>query len=62
MHFLQGVLIRNLCHGQSHTVIIIPESLGTVKTLYNVTRYNRIFNIRHKFPGNRSVPINIPSL
>ena len=30
----------------------------TVKTLYNVTRYNRIFNIRHKI----AVSIKIPSL
>ena len=36
--------------------------LNTVKTLYNVTRYNRIFNIRHKFAGNGSVSIEIPSL
>ena len=35
---------------------------STVKTLYNVTRYNRIFNIRHKFGWNGSVYINIPSL
>ena len=34
----------------------------TVKTLYNVIRYNRIFNIRHKIAGNRSVSIKIPSL
>ena len=34
----------------------------TVKTLYNVTRYNRIFNIRHKIAGNGSVSNNIPSL
>ena len=34
---------------------------NTVKTLYNVTLYNRIFNIRHKFAGNRSVSIKIPS-
>ena len=32
------------------------------KTLYNVTRYNRIFNIRHKIAGNGSVSIKIPSL
>ena len=25
---------------------------GTVKTLYNVTHYNRIFNIQHIFVGN----------
>ena len=31
-------------------------------TLYNVTRYNRIFNIRHKIAGNGSVSIKIPSL
>ena len=34
----------------------------TVKTLYNVTRYNRTFNIRHKIAGNRSVSIKIPTL
>ena len=33
-----------------------------VKTLYNGTRYNRIFNIRHKIAGNGSVSIKIPSL
>ena len=33
-----------------------------VKTLYSVIRYNRIFNIRHKFAENRSVSIKIPSL
>ena len=38
------------------------KNLYTVKTLYNVTRYNRIFNIRHKSAGNRSVSIKIPSL
>ena len=35
---------------------------NTVKTLYNATRYNRIFNIRHKIAGNGSVSIKIPSL
>ena len=40
--------------------IIIPMPY-TVKTLYNVTRYNRIFNIRGKFAGNGSVSIKIPS-
>ena len=30
-------------------------SCNTVKILYNVTRYNRIFNILHKFAGNGSV-------
>ena len=34
----------------------------TVETLYNVTPYNRIFNIRHKIAGNGSVSIKIPSL
>ena len=34
----------------------------TVNTLYNVTRYNRIFTIRHKYAGNGSVSIKIPSL
>ena len=35
---------------------------ATVKTLYSVTRYNRIFNIRHKYAGNGSVSIKIPTL
>ena len=26
----------------------MSEAANTVKTLYNVTRYNRKFNIRHK--------------
>ena len=34
----------------------------TVKTLYNVTHYNRIFNIRHIIAWNGSVSIKIPSL
>ena len=34
----------------------------TVKTFYNVTRNNRIFNIQHKIAGNGSVSIKIPSL
>ena len=34
----------------------------TVKTLYNITRDNRIFNVRHKIAGNGSVSIKIPSL
>ena len=34
----------------------------TVKTLYNVILYNRIFNIRHKIAGNGSVSIKTPSL
>ena len=35
---------------------------GTVKTLYIVTHYNRIINILHKYAGNGSVSIKIPSL
>ena len=34
----------------------------TVKALYNVTRYNRIFNIPHKIAGNGAVSIKILSL
>ena len=34
----------------------------TVKHLYNVTLYNIIFTIQHKFAGYRSVSIKIPSL
>ena len=41
---------------------MLRSKSDTVKTLYNVTRYNRIFNIRHKFAGNGSVSIKIPSL
>ena len=33
------------------------NSHDTVKTPYNVIRYNRIFNIRHKIAGNGSVSI-----
>ena len=36
--------------------------ISTVKTLYYVTHYNRIFNIRHKIAGNKCVSIKIPSL
>ena len=32
----------------------------TVKTLYNVIRYNRIFNIQQKIAGIGSVSIKIP--
>ena len=42
--------------------VTIWQIVYTVKTLYNVTRYNRIFNIRHKYAGNRYVPIKISSL
>ena len=41
--------------------IFSPIIANTVKTLYNIPRYNRIFNIRHKIAGNRSVFIKIPS-
>ena len=34
----------------------------TVKTLHTITLYNRIFNIQHKYAGNRSGSIKIPSL
>ena len=44
------------------TVIILYECVCTVKTLYNVTSFNRIFIIRRKIAGNRSVSIKIPSL
>ena len=40
----------------------LQSQRNTVKTLYNVTRCNRIFNIRHKIAGNGSVSIKIPSL
>ena len=46
----------------SRTRRLMTLGLGTVKTLYNVTRYNRIFSIRHKIAGNGSVSIKIPSL
>ena len=42
--------------------IIYNTHVATVKTLYNVTRYNTIFIIRKKFAGNGSVSIKIPSL
>ena len=32
--------------------------VDTVKSLYNVTLYNRIFNIRHKIAGDGSLSIN----
>ena len=40
----------------------LMQLLVTVKTVYNVTRYNRIFNTRHKIAGNGSVSIKISSL
>ena len=42
--------------------IAVELKTDTVKTLYNVTRYNRKFNIRHKFAGNGFESIKIPSL
>ena len=36
--------------------------MNTVKTLYKITPYNKIFNIQYKFVGNGSVSIKIPSL
>ena len=47
-------------HAESWTFDVIENNI--VRTLYNVTRYNRIFNIRHKFAGNASVSFEIPSL
>ena len=54
---------RNLISYVKQTVYpVFCCSQYTVKTLYNVTRYNRIFNIRHKITGNGSVSIKTPSL
>ena len=50
------------CYTPVYQVLHSCVSGNTVKTLYNVTRYNRIFNIRHKIAGNGSVSIKIPSL
>ena len=52
-------ICRNFARGDPR---LTEDKYGTVKTLYNVTRYNRIFNIRHKIAGNGSVSIKIPSL
>ena len=49
-------------HFALHSAARWRRKCSTVKTLYSVTRYNRIFNIRHKFAGHRSVSIKIPSL
>ena len=61
--------IRQLLYGCAYVRDIIHElklvdylPVHTVKTLYNVTLYNRIFNIQHKIAGNGSVSIKIPSL
>ena len=61
---VQGHLVPRLNCLESLEGRIIPNKrkLDTVKTLYNVTRYNRIFNKRHKIAGNGSVSIKIPSL
>ena len=47
---------------ESNLVIYHSKPIDTVKTLHNVTRYNRIFNIRYKMAGNGSVSIKISSL
>ena len=39
-----------------------PLNFDLQSKLYNVTRYNRIFNIQHKIAENESVSIKIPSL
>ena len=44
------------------SLLPFAQKYGTVKTLYNVTRYNRILNIQHKIAGNGSVSIKIPYL
>ena len=58
--FTLGILNGTALYLPIVIYLILP--LYTVKTLYNVTRYNRIFNIRHKIAGNGSVSIKIPSL
>ena len=62
VHKLHDVEGTDLVCDRSPKVKVKGTKAGTVKTLYNVTRYNRIFNIRHKIAGNRSVIIKIPSL
>ena len=49
-------------HADSGLILVMLNILYTVKTLYYVTRYNRIFNIQHKFAGNGSVSIKTPYL
>ena len=73
-HFVGPDLGQNCLHlGFQQTTLLGKESkiglsillklfIATVKTLYNVIRYNRIFNIRHKIAGKGSVSITIPSL
>ena len=48
-------------HAELWTFDLIENNIQS-KTLYNVTHYNRIFNIRHKFAGNGSVSIEILTL
>ena len=55
MENLENLKKKSSMHGK------IMEFENTVKTLYNVIRYNRISNIRHKIAGNGSVSIKIPS-
>ena len=38
----------------------ITLDFNTVKTLYNVTCYNRIFDIRHKLLGTDLFPLKFP--
>ena len=65
----QKVFDKNMCGPVKDMKVAfhsVPENTkgisDTVKTLYNVTRYNRIFNIRHKIAGNGSFSIKISSL
>ena len=67
LQFIQ-LYIYCTCRSKSTSILMCVCLEGsallyiTIKTLYNVTRYNRIFNIRRKFAGNGSVSIKIPSL
>ena len=63
LHRDHSILYALVCEKEcSHMRRNINSMLVTVKTLYNVIRYNRKFNIRHRNAGNGSVSINIPSL
>ena len=53
---MQKDIFRLFCASALRVYIYVMKTI-TVKPLYNVTRYNIIFNIRHKFAGNK-----IPSL
>ena len=66
---LEFLSLKGGCTGSPESTLVkMPHcwktqvTTNTVKTLYNVTRYNRIFNIRHKIAGDGSVSIKIPSL